>query len=327
MKTIIVVLLCTATTLGQPRTPPVDTSFSASSAAAEVTKKYPFARLAEARLPAGVSAQYDIVYAAHGNRTLHCDLFSPADSAAGPFPLVLIFHGGGWRSGNRTMEIPIAQQLAARGFAAATVEYRLSGEARYPAGVFDLKECIRWMRAHAESLHVDPDRFAVMGFSAGGTLAALLGTTGGMPRFEGEGAYRSYSSRVQAVIDGDGIVDFRDPAESGKDTDPAKPSAGRLWFGATFAERPDLWADASPLLHVTPECPPIAFINSAQERFHAGRDAMITELDRYGIYHEVHSLPETPHPFWLFQPWTESVIGYSTGFLTTVFRPSQHITK
>jgi pectinesterase len=239
------------------------------------------------------------------------------------FPAVLIIHGGGWRSGDRQQEIPMARELARHGYAAATVEYRLSTESRYPAGVHDLKSAVRWMRAHASEYAIDSSRIAVMGGSAGGTLAALLGTTGENMLFEGRGGHPRYSSAVQAVVDIDGIVDFTDSSESGKDADPAKPSAGKLWFGSAFHDSPFLWQQASAVNWVSRATPPVLFINSSIDRFHAGRDAMIARLNTYNIYSEIHALSPTPHPFWLFEPWFHDVVRIAVRFLDRILKAAE----
>jgi pectinesterase len=175
------------------------------------------------------------------------------------------------------------------------------------------------MRMHGSEYGVDTSAIAIGGCSAGGQLAALVGATNGIVRFEGEGGNRAQSSAVQAVVDIDGILDFSDPAESGKDTIPGKPSAGTLWFGGTFREKPETWLDASPLTHAGPKTPPILFVNSALERFHAGRDSMISILSRSGTWTVVRTLPKTPHPFWLFHPWFEPACDAVVAFLDRVF--------
>ncbi len=301
---------------------PRDTSFTVYSTAVKVLEQYPFARVVIPELPKGVAVKENIIFASYGKRELHLDLFRPGESAGGPFPAVILIHGGGWRSGDRAMEVPLAQYLAARGYVAAVVEYRLSPEALYPAAVYDVKAAIRWMRAHCEEYDVDSTRIAVLGVSAGGQLAALVGTTNGDPRFEGSGGNAGYSSNVQAIVDVDGILDFTDPAESGKDTIAGRRSAGAAWFGATYREKPELWIEASPLVHVSESSPPIVFINSSSERFHAGRDEMIEKLKALNIYHEVHTIPKTPHPFWLFHPWFEPTCNYITAFLEKILKGS-----
>ncbi|HTY36683.1 MAG TPA: alpha/beta hydrolase [Bacteroidota bacterium] len=294
---------------------PRDTSFTISNTVPKVLKEYPTVTLVAAAVPPGVKAMENIVYATDGARALHLDLFMPEEKSSTPRPCVLIIHGGGWRSGNRQMEWPMAQHLAVKGYVTAAVEYRLSVEAMYPTGIYDLKAAIRWLRAHASSYNIDPEKFAAYGCSAGGELAAFLGTTGDMKKFEGTVGETGSSSRIQAVVDIDGILDFSDPAESGKDTDPAKPSAGKAWFGGSFKEKPERWKEASPIHYLSKKTAPILFVNSSQPRFHAGRDEGIGILKQFGVYTEVHTIANTPHPFWLFHPWFDEALGYIVSFL------------
>lgn len=294
---------------------PRDTSFTLSNTAVKVLQQYTNARVVTAELSGGVRAHENVVYARDGKRSLHLDLFMPGKTGKQKFPGVILVHGGGWRSGNRQMEWPMAQHLAAKGYVTATVEYRLSPEALYPTGIFDLKAAIRWMRANAATYAIDPTKIAVYGCSAGGELAAFLGVTGDMKRFEGSLGNQKISSRVQAVVDIDGILDFTDPAESAKDLDPMKPSAGKAWFGSSYKENPEIWKEASPIRYIDEKTAPILFVNSSLPRYHAGRDEGIAKMTKLGIYTEVHTIADTPHPFWLFHPWFDEAFEYIVTFL------------
>ncbi|MDP4291324.1 MAG: alpha/beta hydrolase [Bacteroidota bacterium] len=302
---------------------PRDTSFTIYQAWKGIHTNFPDAQIVYPKLPEGLRAETDLAYAVlpdtpYGKRILHLDLFRPVKP--GKYPVLIMIHGGGWRSGDRTLEVPMAQQIAARGYVTACVEYRLSPEALYPAAVFDIKAAIRFLRTNAKRYNIDPTRIAVSGTSAGGQLAALIGTTGEVKKFEGDEGNNAVSSKVQAVIDIDGILDFTDPNESAKDTDPAKRSAGAYWFGATFKEAPQKWIEASALTYAGQDTPPILFVNSALPRFHAGRDTVISILNKYGIYSEVHTIPGTPHPFWLFSPWFRPTVDYMVAFLNKIFK-------
>lgn len=305
---------------------PRDTSFTPYQAWVKIKKEFPQAEIVKKKLPDGVAAHENIVYSVlpetdFGRRELHLDLFCPEKS--GKYPALLLIFGGGWRSGDKTMQVPMAQKIAAKGFVTAAVEYRLSPEALYPAAVYDIKAAIRFLRTHAEKYHIDPDKIAISGCSAGGQLAALVGMTSGMEKFEGDEGNNEISTKVQAIIDIDGILDFTDPNESAKDVDPAKPSAGAYWFGATFKESPEKWIEASPIQYVGKDSPPILFVNSALPRFHAGRDSVIATLNKYGIYSEVHTIPNTPHPFWLFHPWFQPTVDYMVDFLDKSLKPGK----
>lgn len=217
------------------------------------------------------------------------------------------------------MEWPMAQLLAANGYATATVEYRLSPEALYPAAIYDLKAAIRWMRANASSCNIDPDKIAVYGCSAGGELASFLGSTGGLKKYEGDEGNSGFSTKVQAVINVDGILNFINPADSAIDSNPGKPSAAHRWFGASYKENLEIWKEASPITYAGTDTPPTIFINSALPRYHAGRDEFIAILDKFNIYTEVQTIPDTPHPFWLFHPWFEPTSEFILAFLHKTF--------
>jgi len=296
-----------------------DTSYTIYTAYEKLLHDYPFIKIAAAEVNDSISVKENIIYNSIDNRDLRLDIFSPSHKNKVEYPAVILIHGGGWRSGNKSMQHPMAAKLAANNYVAVTAEYRLSPEAKYPAGVLDLKNAVKWIRKHASEYNVDENKIAVLGCSAGGTLAALLGTTNGDKRFEDIAGYQENLSIVQAVVDIDGILDFTDPSESGKDSDPLKPSAGKSWFGASFKEKPELWKEASPVNHVNEKSVPIIFINSSIERFHAGRDEMIEKLKTFNIYYEVHSIKDTPHTFWLFHPWFEMTADFTVKFLDKIF--------
>ncbi len=302
---------------------PRDTSFTPYLAWKNIQKDFPEARIVKPQLPAGVQTEPNLIYASlpntpYGKRDLHLDLFRP--EKPGKYPVLILIHGGGWRSGNKSMDIPLAQQIAAKGYVTAAVEHRLSPEALYPAAVYNVKAAVRFLRANAKKYNIDPDKIAIMGSSAGGLLAALVGMTANVKKFDGDEGNNHVSAKVQAIIDMDGILDFTDPNESAKDTDPSRRSAGAYWFGATFKEVPEKWIEASPIQYVGKDTPPILFINSALPRFHAGRDSAISILNKHHIYSEVHTIPNTPHPFWLFYPWFEPTVGYMVDFLDKVLK-------
>ena len=135
----------------------------------------------------------------------------------------------GWASGNKSMEAPMAQQVASRGYVTIPVEYRLTPEARYPAAVHDIKAAIRWVRANADRYNIDTTRIAIEGNSAGGLLAALMGTTGNVALFEGNEGNLTHSSNVHAVINIDGMVDFLAPTHLVANVQ--KPNPVHPWLG------------------------------------------------------------------------------------------------
>jgi pectinesterase len=269
-------------------------------------------------LPSSVAEERGISYCNTGTRDLKLDVFHPKVKSKKMLPAVLIIHGGGWRSGDRSQHIPLAQKLAERGFVAVTVEYRLSTEALYPAALHDVKAAVRWLRANAKKYNIDPDKIAALGYSAGGQLAALLGTTDGVSSLEGNLGNAQFSSKINAIVDLDGTLAFIHP-ESGEGDDSKSISAATYWFGYTKTQNPDLWHEAGALNHITKNTPPILFVNSSVARMHAGRDDMRKKLDSLHIHSEVHTFPEAPHTFVLFNPWFEPVLNHITIFLNKVF--------
>jgi len=292
---------------------PSDTSFTVYSAFAKAKKLYPFIQIAQPQMPKGVLAKYDVVYATIGNRPLHADVFYPAAKNKKGYPGIVLIFGGGWRSGNKSQSAPMAQQIAARGYVTMAIEYRLTLEAPYPVAVYDIKAAIRWLRAQAAAYQLDTTKIATHGVSAGGQLAALIGTTNGLSAFEGNEGDLQHSSAVQAIVDIDGILAFKHPQSQ-------ESAAAAQWLGGTYEQQPQTWIVASALTHVNQYTPPALFINSSQPRFHAGRDDMIRKMDSLHIYSEVHTIPNTPHPFWLFHPWFEPVVEYTVQFLDKVLK-------
>src|SRR5580765_2018589 len=123
-------------------------------------------------------------------------------------PAVVCIHGGGFRAGSRKGYLDQCVRLAQRGYVAATVDYRLAPAAPFPAAVHDVKAAVRYLRANAARLDIDPSRICVTGGYAGGHLALFLGLTAGMPEFEGDGPNRDQSSKVSCVVDYYGPSDF-----------------------------------------------------------------------------------------------------------------------
>lgn len=301
-----------ATAREQATLPPGYTVFSVATAERGLLKNYPYIKRLSTELPPGVRARFGIVYARYGSRELQLDLFQP--KRKGIFPAVILVHGGAWITGNHTMENPFAMELAKRGYVAATIEYRLSNEAKYPAQIHDLKASVRWLRANAARYNIDPSRIAAVGASAGGQLVALLGATNGMMRFEGDGGNPETSSIVQSVVDIDGPATFIDPGNIEKEIKGPYDTNTRL-IGGTFKEKPELWREASPITHVNGSSAPVLFINSSGNRPFQQREEMSAKLKALGIASEIVVIPDTPHPFWLFHPWFEPTVRYADEFL------------
>jgi beta-xylosidase/acetyl esterase/lipase len=281
--------------------------YNADTTYQKLSSKYPFIRIASAEAPAPVQVRRKLVYAQRGDLPLALDLYLPGP-AGKPAPLVVLVHGGGWGSGERANMAPLAARLAARGYAAATVSYRLSGQARYPAAIDDVKEAVRWLRGNAASFGIDPARVAIGGASAGGQIASLVGMTS--------------PGAIRAVLNIDGLSDFTSEEARRHEDDPAKnPSAAGAWFGGRYAEKEALWREASPITHAGKDSPAVLFIVSGVPRFSVGREAMIAKLTSHGVLTDTVALPDTPHSFWLFDPWLAPTVDAAAGFLERVLGP------
>ena len=296
---------------------PRDTSYSIPTAYQKLRERHPAIRPVPETIPAGVRVDRNRVYARLGQeRALYIDVFYPRPRKRRLRPGVLLIHGGGWRAGAKENQHPLAAQLAQAGYVAFAVEYRLSGEALFPAAVHDLKAAVRWMRAQADRYGMDTTRVAALGCSAGAQLAAMLGTTNGMDRFAGSvGDDLEHSSSVQAVLNIDGIVSFIHPEAAAEEGGPS----ARGWLGGTKAAAYANWQAASPLEYAGPDTPPFLFVNSAYPRFHAGRVDLFTILDRHGIHHEDYTFSGAPHSFWHARPWFDWTVERAVGFLGRVF--------
>jgi acetyl esterase/lipase len=148
----------------------------------------------------------DLEYHRVPGKVLQLDLYLPARQPA-PCRLIIWIHGGAFRTGDRRQGVE-ALPLVEKGYAVASITYRLSQEAIFPALIHDCKTAVRWLRAHAALYGFDPGRFGAWGPSAGGYLVSFLGTTAGVAEFEGSGPYQQQSSAVQAVCDWFGPTDF-----------------------------------------------------------------------------------------------------------------------
>lgn len=208
-------------------------------------------------LPAGVELIPNIIYTSGGGPDKQLDLFLPKNGD-GPFPAVVYIHGGGWNAGSKAAFRRQAADMATKGFAGACINYRLSPEAKYPAALHDSKAAVRWIRANAKKYRINPDRVGAAGGSAGGHLVALLGVTGDIPAYEGERGSAGFSSRVQAVAAFNPVIDF---VAIGKRSANNATSSIAQFLGTPYTLNPQLWADASPITHVSKDSAPFLLLH------------------------------------------------------------------
>jgi acetyl esterase/lipase len=329
MTSMVAALLLTACAV-KTKAVPVETAYTAESTYQKLRGNYPFIQIASQTLPASVRLLPDLPYIRHEDRDLQLDLYLPVQGKWAGLkvipvrPAIVLVHGGGWRSGSRDNLGAMAIRLAERGYVCAAISYRLSTEARYPAAIHDVKAAVRWMRSHASLYHINPHQIAVAGGSAGGQIAALIGVTNGMGRFDMDAGGSTVSSAVQAVINIDGLSDFTSEEVRRYEDDPSKKTtAAGAWLGGSYAEKMAVWKEASPLTHVSKDTPPFLFISSAQKRFSLGREEMMAKMKALGIATKHVQLPDTPHSFWLFDPWLEPTVDAVSEFLERVFLSKQ----
>jgi acetyl esterase/lipase len=196
--------------------------------------------------PARFTVERDLAYGEHSGRWLHADAYTP--SGRGPFPGVLLVHGGSWKRGNKQRLARITERLAQRGYVAVSIDYRLAPANRFPAQLHDCRAAVRWMRANAGRLQLDPARIAGFGYSAGAHLVALLATSSHDDDLP--------DARLQAAVLGATPVDLAQFPES---------AVFESVLGFSVAERPDLYALASPLTFVTPDDPPMFLYHGADD--------------------------------------------------------------
>jgi acetyl esterase/lipase len=270
-------------------------------------------------LPSGVTVEPHLVYARYGDRELHLDLYHPA-KGSGPFPGIVFIHGGGWIGGTHLHFRRQAAYLASKGFVASTIEYRLSGEAPYPAAVYDCKAAVRWMRANAEKYKMNPQLIAVSGGSAGGHLAALLGTTNSISALEGNGGNAGFSSRVQAVVAFNGIYDFVSLMEKS----PSRTLIERVvpkFLGGTLHEVPEVYVEASPVAHVASSDPPFLLLHGTADTTAPYGQALEMQkaLKCSGVKVELYSAKGASHGFFNSPPYYQPTLERMEKFLRSVF--------
>ena len=204
-----------------------------------------------------------LAYAPEISPTCKLDLVVPEDAGVDPLPCVLYIHGGGWRGGDLTDHREDLRILAAHGFAVASLGYRLSGEARWPAQIVDCQCAVRWLRAHAVKYRIDPDLIAVFGGSAGGHLAALMGL---VPDdcFAEPQTYTAYGGPPRAVITAAGPSDLSDTVFL--DHFPEIETCVEALLGFSPREHPEAARSASPIAHVHHRAPPFCVAHGSCDR-------------------------------------------------------------
>ncbi len=209
-----------------------------------------------------VAADYDLVYSKAGDTELKLDIARPSEGE-GPFPAVLVIHGGAWRTGKKDHMRGLLTDFASRGYVAISPQYRFCPKDAFPAQIHDVKAAVRWVKSHAKDYKIDPERVGAIGFSAGAHLALMLGATDAQDGLEGDVSDAAPSSKIQAVVNYFGPTDL-----SASDLPSESKPLVRDFLGGTAEEKPELAAKASPVTFVTKDDPPVL-------TFHGTKDAVV----------------------------------------------------
>lgn len=250
----------------------------------------------------GVEVTDGVPYAAPGGFELSLDLHRP-ESLSGPLPGVVLVPGDGWDGGTRRSLDALATALAARGYVAALIDYRLPGEAAFPAAVEDARGAVRWLRANAAEIGVDPGRIAVVGASTGSQVAALVALT---DRLEGEGPPLGppVTAEVQAVALASPLVDLVAVGE--RHPRPASlQRALHYALGASYPEAPDAWRGASPVTYVTAAAPPVLLLHASEDTVTTRHQALtlLGRLAEAGVYVDLFTAGDGGHAFYVEPAW------------------------
>jgi acetyl esterase/lipase len=245
------------------------------------------------QIPDNLAFEPNVAYATSDPQQV-MDIVRPKDTSR-PHPAVLCIHGGGFRAGSRKGYQALCVRLAKEGYVAATVDYRLAPKAPFPAAVYDVKAAVRYLRANAAKLGIDPEKIGTMGGSAGGHLALFLGVTGNVPEFEGDGPNKEQSSKVQAVADFYGPSDLT--KSYGRSVDAAEVLP--LFLGGDLEHARTMHLRASPLNWVTPDAAPTLAIQGTKDRYVNYEQSVwiVNRLLSVGVVAELETIAGADHGF------------------------------
>ncbi|MEI7903753.1 MAG: alpha/beta hydrolase [bacterium] len=263
--------------------------------AGDVPKK-PHSDAADIPIPAGVKAFKDLEYGNVGDQKLLLDLYVP-EKQEGKVPVIVWVHGGGWLGGSKKDCLALKDGFVQKGFAVASVDYRLTKAAIFPAQIEDCKSAIRWLRANADTYNLDAAHFGAWGSSAGGHLVALLGTTGDSKTFD-QGENLRFSSAVQAVCDYYGPTDFASFVTApGFETHATSGSAESKLIGGRVLDNPEKAKRASATTYVSKGNAPFLIIHGDKDPVvPVAQSKMFDEmLTKAGVETEFHTISGAKH--------------------------------
>jgi acetyl esterase/lipase len=232
-----------------------------------------------AKLPEGTKVYRDLEYIKGGHERQRLDLYLP-EKADAPLPLIVWVHPGAWMFGSKN-DVGPTLPFVQKGYAVASIGYRLSQQAQFPAQIEDCKAAVNWLRANAKKYNLDPERIGAWGASSGGHLVALLGTSGSVKDLDGKKVPLDQSSRVQAVVDWFGPTDITKMG-GGHDA-PDSPEAKLI--GGPVQENKEKAARANPIAFVTKEAPPFLIMHGDNDPLvpFSQSELLVTALKNAGV--------------------------------------------
>lgn len=260
---------------------------------------------------AEVSQTLNVVYSTQGDRALKVDIFRPKSDHV--LPAVLVVHGGGWLKGDKTKFHAMAEALAMRGFVAVAVEYRLGGEAKFPAAVIDCVNATKFIRANAKKYGVDPKRIGAVGGSAGAHLVGLMATASGKKEFQD--ALPDVSGQIQSAVMLAGPMDLTSGSVAKRSRENPNQSNSNKWIGKTIDEAPQLYALGSPIKHATKSSPPMFFMRGEFDKPLADA-SMQKKLAELSVHSELMIYKNAKHACWNLHPWFDIMVDDIDSFLS-----------
>jgi pectinesterase len=259
-----------------------------------------------------IEPHLDVEFARYGDSSLKLDLFRPKNQSR-RLPAVVGIHAGAWQRGNKKNFRKPCLALASRGFVTVSINYRLSDEASFPAQIEDCKAAVRWLRASADKYGIDENRIGAIGHSAGGHLAALLATTGGVSELEGDGGNPSQSSDVQAAVAIGGQTDLLNDHVR-KESATERGEFWRKFLGGSQVEKTDLYRLASPIHHFDNDDPPLYLITGERDELVTRGDEIRKKLEQNRIPTGLTIIESAPHAFFENSEWFDQAMEASANF-------------